>query len=116
MFGTNHGSNALICQMVTMDGKLLTLHLRSQAMVTISFSLNCSKHRWSYFIGHQNQSCLVGLVHFIRALWEGKWFCLVNFCVSVYSGLFGRKPIFVGCFGSVYLCPIEKKNVFAELV
>ena len=68
MFGTNHGSNAQIYQMVTMDGKLLTLRLKSQAMVKITYSLNCAKHRWSYFIFHQNQLFLVGFVHFIRAL------------------------------------------------
>ena len=132
MFGTSHGSNAQTYQMVTMDGKLLTLRLKSQAMVTITYSLNCAKHRWSYFlilsftrinrfwlvlvlfpyfIFYQNQSFLVGLVHFIRALWEGNRFCLLNCCGSVSSCLFGRKPIFVGWFGSVYLCPIGRKPV-----
>ena len=111
MFGTNHGSNAQTYQMVTMDGKLLTLRLKSQAMVTITYSLNCAKHRWSYFIFYQNQSFLFGLVHFIRALWEGNRFCLLNCCGSVSSCLFGRKPIFVGWFGSAYLCPIGTKPV-----
>lgn len=50
MFGTSHGSNAQTYQMVTMGGKLLTLRLKSQAMVTITYSLNCAKHRWSYFL------------------------------------------------------------------
>ena len=111
MFGTNHGSNAQTYQMVMMDGKLLTLRLKSQAMVTITYSLNCAKHRWSYFIFYQNESFLVGLVHFIRALWEGNRFCLVICCGSTSPCLFVRKLSFVGWFGSVYWCPIGRKPV-----
>lgn len=115
MFGTNHGSNAQTYQMVTMDGKLLTLRLKSQAMVTITYSLNCAKHRWSYFIFYQNQSFLVGLVHFIRALWEGNRFCLLNCCGSVSSCLFGRQPIFVGWFWLSLFVSYRKKTGFVCL-
>lgn len=85
MFGTNHGSNAQTYQMVMMDGKLLTLRLKSQAMVTITYSMNCAKHCWSYFIFYQNQSFVVGLVHFYGKETGFAWLFVVVLLLRVYS-------------------------------
>lgn len=114
MFGTNHGSNAQTYQMVTMDGKLLTLRLKSQAMVTISYSLNCAKHRRSYFLilffTRINRFWLVWFTSFVLYGKETGFACLIVVVLFLRVYLDENRFLLVGL--AQFICVLSEENRF----